>query len=152
MGHKSMSFRFSAAKHLVRRNERCDTLAFLIAPLLTCTLAACSSTAPGTPGPAHTPTSASAEEAGPPTSYGDTGPVYADAQGRAVLRVLSEGPEQITVKELANGRIHYFKQVPAASGVRYQAADGTFFWTKGRNAMLGRGEKTLRDDLTLRTR
>ena len=98
------------------------------------------------------PTSASAEEAGPPTSYGDTGPVYADAQGRAVLRVLSEGPEQITVKELANGRIHYFKQVPAASGVRYQAADGTFFWTKGRNAMLGRGEKTLRDDLTLRTR
>ena len=78
--------------------------------------------------------------------------MYADAQGRAVLRVLSEGPEQITVKELANGRIHYFKQVPAASGVRYQAADGTFFWTKGRNAMLGRGEKILRDDLTLRSR
>ena len=90
-----------------------------------------------------------AQEATPPTSYGDGGPVFANAQGKPVLRVLSDGPGEITLKHLASGRIHYLKQVPAASGAKYQDADGYILWSKGKEAMFGKGERILFPSLKL---
>ncbi|MDO5506577.1 MAG: MliC family protein [Pseudoxanthomonas suwonensis] len=90
------------------------------------------------------------EQATPPMNHGDTGPVYVDAAGNDVLRVLSEGPQRVAVKHLASGVVHDMAAVPAASGARYESADGFFLWSKGNEASFGRGEDTLHPTLTLR--
>ena len=86
----------------------------------------------------------------PPMNYGDEGPVYIDSDGKEILRVLSEGEETLSLKDLINNKIYDFKQVVSASGAKYENENGFFFWSKGGKAFFGQNDTDIYTGLTLK--
>lgn len=90
------------------------------------------------------------QEETPPMNYGDEGPVFVNEAGEEVIKILSEGNEMLTLKALSEDKIYELSQVVTASGVKYEDADGYFFWSKSEDAFFGQKETTIYDNLKLK--
>lgn len=79
----------------------------------------------------------------PPMNYGDEGRVYVSQDGDAKFRVLSDGNESLSFKNEITGEIFKMKQVRAASGEKYEDANGNFMWFKCEEFLFGKGEENI---------
>ncbi len=119
------------------------TFFFVLIGLTTVVLISCNRN-----GPSQT---ATVVENTPPMNYGDEGRVYIDNEGKEILRILSEGEETLSLKDITNDKIYDLNLVVSASGAKYEDENGFYFWSKGDEAVFGQKESEIYSGLKRKT-
>lgn len=91
-----------------------------------------------------------AQQNKPPMNYGDEGAVYVDREGNEMLRILSEGEKTLSVKDLTNDKIYVLQLVESVSGIKYEDADGFYFWVTDDGAVFGQKNREIYSNLKLK--
>ena len=81
-----------------------------------------------------------------PEYEGDIGNLYVSDDGNTRFRVLTppaDNPDAKRIRDESTSEEYVLIRARSASGVKYENADGYFFWTKGDDFMWGKGEETL---------